>query len=117
MGIQQLNILFLISSQDRFPVNSKEHTYIVTDTIRDTLRILHEQSIDVVFIHQDFDVSPILTQYPFSPCIVLGTRDRATYLQKLLDQGVLDYLFIDEPHWLDEFDAYLNRLWRIRNSL
>jgi len=120
-GLRTVVILEPGTAYDEARINLSEkpyqNSYRIIDSVSEALHILHQEAIDLILVQASLAVEDILRQYPFIPCIAIGSRDEQDRLDNLLQQGVSDYIYSDTPDWYEMLDSNIHRIWRIRNSL
>ncbi|AEJ18366.1 PAS domain S-box protein [Gracilinema caldarium] len=97
--------------------NQYQNNYRIADSVMEAFRVLHHDAIDIILVQANLAVEDILKQYPFIPCIALGSRSEQNRLETLLKLGASDYMFTDLSDWYTMIDTNIYRIWNIRNSL
>lgn len=97
--------------------NRYQNRYRIVASVSEAFHILHQEAIDMILVQASLAVEDILRQYPFIPCIALGTRAEQDRLENLLKQGASDYIVTDASDWYTLLDSNIYRIWSIRNSL
>ncbi|MEW6565525.1 MAG: PAS domain S-box protein [Spirochaetota bacterium] len=97
--------------------NQHQNSYKLVSSVKEAFHILHQEAIDMILVHASLAVEDIIHQYPFIPCIALGSRSEQDRLETLLKLGTSDYILTDAPDWYTMLDSNMFRIWSIRNSL
>jgi PAS domain-containing protein len=97
--------------------NQHQNSYKLVSSVKEAFHLLHQEAIDMILVQASLAVEDIIHQYPFIPCIALGSRSEQDRLEALLKLGASDYILTDAPDWYTMLDSNMFRIWSIRNSL